>query len=220
MAEFPSTQWSLIRDSALSRESRRTAFGALVQAYQPAMRAYLRARLPADEVEDALQSFLARSFEHAWFARADPAFGSFRTFLLVMLRRHLGHWRDKWRPDCTSLETIALRADDADDHDPQRAFDARFLAALTQRALERLRSTYAARGRALLFEALLPLLSSPPGKGELGSLAQRLGVPANSLAVELRRLRERLGSAMRDELAALCADEETVEREWQALRRL
>src|SRR5262245_45583032 len=89
MADFPSTQWSLIRGSALSQQDRRAAFGTLAQAYAPAMRAYLRARL-GTEAEDALQAFLAQSWEHAWFARADPAFGSFRGFLLVMLRRHVG----------------------------------------------------------------------------------------------------------------------------------
>lgn len=98
MAEFPSTQWSLIRGSALSQAERRAAFGTLAQAYRPAMRAFLRARLPAEEAEDALQAFLAQSFEHAWFARADPAFGSFRGFLLLMLRRHVGHWRERRRP--------------------------------------------------------------------------------------------------------------------------
>lgn len=219
MADFPSTQWSLIRGSALSQADRRAAFGSLAQAYRPALRAFLRARLPADEAEDALQAFLAQSFEHAWFARADPAFGSFRGFLLLMLRRHVGHWRERRRLHSEPLEEDAEHADERGDGDPERAFDARFLAALTQQALQRLRAAYAARGRAALFDQLLPLLASPPGKGELAALAERLHMPANTLAVDLKRLRERLAGAMREELRSLCIDEPTAEREWQQLRR-
>mgnify|MGYP000614933557 CR=1 FL=1 len=50
--------------SALSQVDRRGAFAALARAYQPAMRAYLRARLGADEAEDALQAFLAQIARH------------------------------------------------------------------------------------------------------------------------------------------------------------
>lgn len=219
MAEFPSTQWSLIRGSALSQAERRAAFGTLAQAYRPAMRAFLRARLPAEEAEDALQAFLAQSFEHAWFARADPAFGSFRGFLLLMLRRHVGHWRERRRAADVSFDEDPMFVDETGEGDPQRAFDARFLAALTRQAIARLRSAYAARGREATFDALLPLLSAPPQKGELATLSERLRVPANTLAVDLRRLRGRLAAAMREELRGLCIDEPTAEREWQQLRR-
>ncbi|MBK8066257.1 MAG: sigma-70 family RNA polymerase sigma factor [Rhodanobacteraceae bacterium] len=219
MAEFPSTQWSLIRGSALSQVDRRGAFAALARAYQPAMRAYLRARLGADEAEDALQAFLTQSWEHAWFSRADPEFGSFRGFLLVMLKRHVGHWRDKRRLATDEIDVDAPLEDADPASDPQRAFDSRFLVALTQQGLDRLRAAYAARGRREICDALLPLLASPPAKGDLAELSQRLGVPANTLAVELKRLRERLAGAMREALAELCVDAATAEREWQQLRR-
>lgn len=219
MPDFPSTQWSLIRSSALSELDRRDAFGRLVTIYRPAIRAFLRARLPANDADDALQAFLAQSWEHAWFARADPGFGSFRGFLLIMLRRHIGNWLARRRLDCTDLADAAVIQDDDPEGDPQRAFDSRFLSTLTQQALQALRATYQARGRDALFDALLPLLSSKPGKGDLGILADQLSIPANTLAVELRRLRERLGAAMRDELAGLCINAETAEREWRELRR-
>jgi hypothetical protein len=183
------------------------------------MRAYLRARLSADEADDALQAFLAQSWEHAWFSRADPEFGSFRGFLLVMLRRHVGHWRDRRRLATDEIDTDAPIVDADPGSDPQRAFDSRFLMALTQQGLERVRAAYAARGRAPVFEALLPLLTSPPGKGDLAALSLQLGMPANSLAVELKRLRERLAGAMREQLSELCVDAQTAEREWQQLRR-
>ena len=219
MADFPSTQWSLIRGSALSQVDRRGAFAALARAYQPALRAYLRARLGADEAEDALQAFLAQSWEHAWFSRADPEFGSFRGFLLVMLKRHVGHWRERRRLATDEIDADAPIVDADPGNDPQRAFDSRFLMTLTQQGLERVRAAYAARGRAPVCEALLPLLTSPPAKGDLAALSAQLGMPANTLEVELKRLRERLAGAMREQLSELCVDAQTAEREWQQLRR-
>ena len=219
MADFPSTQWHLIRGSALSQDDRRGAFSALVVAYQPAILAYLRSRLGAADAEDALQSFLAASYEHAWFARADPDFGSFRVFLLVMLKRHVGHWREKRSLTTETIDDESTGLPDADAGvDPERAFDARFLMTLTAQALAQLRKTYAARERAALFDQLLPLLTSPPERGDLAAIAARMEIPANTLAVELKRLRERVAGAMREQLAELCVDPITADRDWQALR--
>ena len=219
MANFPSTQWHLIRGSALSQEDRRSAFADLVSAYQPAIRAYLRSRLGAVDAEDALQSFLASSYEHAWFARADPEFGSFRSFLLVMLKRHVGHWRERRALSTERIDDESTLLGEADPGgDPERAFDARFLMMLTAQALAQLRRTYVARDRAALYDCILPLLTSPPEHGELARLAAQVGMPPNTLAVELKRLRERVAGAMREQLAQLCVDPLTADRDWQALR--
>ncbi|MBK9654872.1 MAG: sigma-70 family RNA polymerase sigma factor [Rhodanobacteraceae bacterium] len=219
MADFPSTQWHLVRGTALSQDDRRVAFGTLVEAYRPAILAYLRARVGVGEAEDLLQSFLASSYEHAWFARADPDFGSFRVFLLVMLKRHVAHWRERRSLTTESIDDESTALGDADANvDPERAFDARFLMTLTAQALAQLRKTYAARDRAALFDQLLPLLTSPPERGELAAIAARMEIPANTLAVELKRLRERVAGAMREQLAELCVDPITADRDWQALR--
>jgi len=67
---------------------------------------------------------------------------------------------------------------------------------------------------------LLPLLSAPPGHGELKSVAASLDMPANTLTVELQRLRKRLREEMRAQLAQLCADETTFAAEWSVLQRV
>jgi RNA polymerase sigma factor (sigma-70 family) len=218
MADFPSTQWHLVRGTALSQDDRRAAFGTLVDAYRPAILAYLRARVGASDAEDLLQSFLAASYEHAWFARADPEFGSFRGFLLVMLKRHVGHWRERRQLPVDAIEDGSAVAETSADVDPERAFDARFLMTLTSQALAQLRQTYAQRDRAALYDTMLPLLTSPPERGELARLAAQLEMPPNTLAVELKRLRERVAGAMREQLAELCVDPLTADRDWHALR--
>ena len=87
MVQFPSTQWSLVRSDG-SPEERRVAFDRLARRYRPAIVAYFRAWLDPDAAEDAAQSFLADSYEHQWWSRADASRGSFRGFLQLLLRRH------------------------------------------------------------------------------------------------------------------------------------
>ncbi len=216
MADFPSTQWSLIRRSGESPSQRRAAFGELAIAYRAAIFAFFRARLGADAAEDATQSFLAASFEHAWWARADAGIGSFRGFLLMLMRRHLGHLRGGHRPDHVALDAIAEVPDDQGT--AEQLFDARFALVLTGRAVDSLRDSYAARGRAVLFDGVLPLLSSPPAHGELKRIAEDLGMPANTLTVEISRLRARLRDRVHQELRELCADEAGYRSDCAALK--
>jgi hypothetical protein len=217
MAQFPSTQWSLIRRSSAT-PSGRQAFGELVSVYRAAIIAFFRSHLPADVAEDAVQSFLAASYEHSWWSRADPSMGTFRNFLLVLLRRHLGHLRQS-RPSA-SFDVIDndLIDDSAPGADSQ--FDLRFALVLTGRAVDAQRAQYARRGRSILFEKLLPLLSSPPEHGELKRFADVLKMPANSLTIELQRLRRRLRDEVRTLLEDLCADEASFAAEWVSVQRI
>ena len=216
MAQFPSTQWSLIRESGGTPSARHQAFGELATAYRDAILAFFRARLGAGAAEDATQSFLAQSYEHAWWSRANANAGSFRGFLLLLLRRHLGHLRAK--PD------DGAELDDAELADPAPAadqhFDARFALALTARAVDVLRADYRKRDRAALFEQLLATLGSPPEHGELQRIAAALGMAANTLTVELTRLRKRLREQVRAQLKQLCADQATLDSEWAILQRV
>lgn len=216
MAPFPSTRWSLIR-AAAEPEGRRAAFAALAGRYRVAIVAYCRVRLGPDAAEDAAQSFLAASYEHDWWSRADAAAGSFRGFLLLLLRRHLGRWRNAaaTRPvgDAAALADAVDPADGADEQ-----FDRRFVMELTAQAVQRLSADYAARGRGALVARLLPLLGAPPEHGGLRVIAADLGMAPNTLTVELKRLRQRLREGLRAELRELCADTAAFEREWQGLR--
>ncbi|MBS0462552.1 MAG: sigma-70 family RNA polymerase sigma factor [Proteobacteria bacterium] len=198
--------------------SGRESFGELVRAYRGPILAFFHARMPADAAQDATQSFLAASYELGWWSRADAQRGSFRNFLRVLLRRHLGKLRAAHTPDGDSaIDTDAI-ADTAPDADHQ--FDLRFALALTARAVDAQRAQYGARGRGDLFESLLPLLSSPPEHGELKEMAAALGLPANTLTVEINRLRKRLREQMRSLVADLCADEASFAGEWDAVQAI
>ncbi len=216
MAAFPSTQWSLVRATA-EPNRRRDAFALLAQRYRSSILAFCRARLGPEAAEDATQAFLAASFEHDWWSRADAAAGSFRGFLLLLLRRHLGRWRDAAATRPAGDDAGLAEAVDPTDG-AEELFDRRFVLELTAQAIGRLREDYAARGRGELAARLLPLLGAPPAHGGMRDVAAGLGIPPNTLAVELRRLRQRLREGLRRELRELCADEDAFGREWEALR--
>jgi len=215
MAQFPSTQWSLIVRSGETPSVRHVAFSELARGYRSAIVQFFRARLGPQNAEDATQSFLAASYEHAWWSRADVALGSFRGFLLMLLHRHLGRVRQN-RVDAIydiAVETLVDNTPSA-----EQQFDTRFAVVLTSRAIDGLRARYRERGRDGLLEQLLPLLSSRPEHGQLKTVAQTLQMPANSLTIELKRLRSRLREQLREELKDLCIDEAAFESEWVALQ--
>lgn len=216
MAAFPDTQWSLLRRSGQSPSARVAAFSRLARDYRPAILAFFRARLPASDADDAAQGFLALSFEHQWWARAEAANGSFRSFLLMLLHRHAARVRNLQGRQTAPLDV----ADGLEDPAPgaDRQFDTRFALLLTQRALEHLRQGYTERGRGALFESLTRLLVVPAAHGELVTAAASLGLAPNTLSVELKRLRARLHEALRAELRELCADEVAFDAEWASLK--
>lgn len=218
MAQFPSTQWSLIRRSGDSPSQRHAAFGQLAQGYRRAILAFFRARLAAADAEDATQSFLSMSFEHAWWSRANEDAGSFRSFLLMLLHRHLGHLRSAQNHGSDDPAAIDAAVDGSPSAEQQ--FDTRFALVLTTRAIDTLRTHYSERDRAALFEQLLPLLSSPPEHGDLKRIAETMQMPANTLTIELKRLRARLREQVRAELMELCADDAAFEAEWATLQQV
>jgi DNA-directed RNA polymerase specialized sigma24 family protein len=196
----------------------RIAFGELTGIYRPAIAAFFRARLGADAAEDATQSFLEASFEKVWWSRADAGVGSFRSFLLMLLRRHAGHVRDSAVIPVDPANDVTDIADDAPD--AARQFDSRFALLLTAHAIDAQRARYRERERGDVFERLLPLLSAPPEHGELKTIAAGLQMAPNTLTVELQRMRKRLREEMRAQLEQLCADEATLAAEWAVLQRM
>ncbi len=218
MANFPSTQWSLIRRSGDSPTQRCAAFGQLALDYRRAILGFFRAHLTAADAEDATQSFLSMSYEHAWWSRAKAEIGSFRGFLLMLLHRHLGHLRAVAGQPEQDMDAIATLVDPSPS--PERQFDTRFVLILTAQAVESLRLRYRERARGALFEQLLPLLSAPPEHGEIKHIAERMGMPANTLTIELKRLRARLRAQMRLQLMDLCADEAAFKADWTQLQQL
>ena len=150
--------------------------------------------------------------------RADPEIGSFRRFLLILLKRFLAQERDAGH---RRLEVSGeMAAERHHEQTPEHQFDLDFALCLTGVALDNLRDDYQASGRGELFTALMPLLSESPEHGELAALSAALKVAPNTLAVQLKRLRMRLQKAVRSALSELSLDAAHAAADLDALRRV
>ena len=216
MAVFPTTRWSLIQASARQPGDVAAVWGDLVRDYRPAIVGFFRRGEVTHEADDLAQEFLLRSMRDGWWSRADPEIGSFRRFLLVLLKRFLSMQRGTGH---RRFEVTGTSLDDGEHADsPERQFDLEFALCLTRQALAQLREEYASGGRVVLFDALQPWLSENPQHGELATLGARLEVAPNTLAVQLKRLRTRFQKAVRAALADLCIDGAHASADLDALR--
>ncbi len=101
--------------------------------------------------------------------------------------------------------------------DPETGFMRVWASRVLERTLAELRSEYAARGKAELFEALCPFLVEGADAEARDDIARRLGLTPGACKVALHRLRQRFGQRLRAEVAHTVADPADVDAELQAL---
>ncbi|MBI1851753.1 MAG: hypothetical protein HYR85_15535 [Planctomycetes bacterium] len=94
---FVATRWSKIVKLRGDDANRREGLDWLAETYREPMvnliRRLLRratgGRARPDEAEDVAQSFFAKAFEKKWFEKAAKECRSFRSYVIVMARRHV-----------------------------------------------------------------------------------------------------------------------------------
>lgn len=200
---FPATHWTLIRRLHSSDEAVvRRALDDLCAQYHYPLYCYLRRRgLDYHDAEDALHDFLAKLVRLDAFADADAGKGRLRSFLATMLQRFLINWRRdrSERSRESSLDVILLGAAPEEryeqeqfaEHDtPETLFDRKWSHELLVRVLNRLGESYAAKGKAAVFETLQPVLQAGGSlRGHnTGALAASLSITEGALRVALSRL--------------------------------
>ncbi len=238
-AAFGSTHWSLVQQCAEdgSRDDpglSRAALETLCRAYWPPLYAFVRRRgHPPAEAQDLVQGFFAHLLETRTYARADPARGKFRSFLLGSLKHFLANAYDhdhalkrgggqRFVPlDEHLAEAEAAASADADsDLGADGVFEQRWAAAILTHAWTALRAEADAGGRGALLDALRPYVAggatAPPAQDEV---AARLGLPPATVRTHVRRLRERFRAALRAEVARTLPAAGDVDEELRHLRR-
>jgi RNA polymerase sigma factor (sigma-70 family) len=223
---FATTRWSLILDARAGPETARNALEEICRDYRGPVLAYVRrhGHSPAD-AEDLTQEFFARFLERRWHASADPARGRFRSFLLTALSRFLmnahstasAQKRGGGKQAADFEQAIATLASPSAES-PEQAFTRDWMQTVLARALDRLRDEAAAANKAELFERLAIYIADPPDASVYKSLGSELGMRANTLAVNVHRLRLRLRSLVRAELLQTVGDPDALEDEMRELR--
>ncbi|MEO8743354.1 MAG: sigma factor [Lysobacteraceae bacterium] len=216
MAAFPTTRWSLIQAGERPQADLGASWSELVRAYRPVILGYFRRSTPAHDAEDLTQDFILRSISEGWWARADRKVGSFRGFLLMLLKRFLIQHR---KSGYARFESTGATDDDSiDGQTPEQYFDLQFALCLTRNALSDLQRDYESDGRGELFNGLQQWLAESPERGELIALGEALGIAPNTLAVQLKRLRARLQKTVRMAMRELSIDAEHAAADLDALR--
>src|SRR5437868_3068654 len=181
MANFDSTQWSLVLRAREDTPDARIALDRLCRVYRPPVLAYIRSRGHAAEAtEDLAQTFFARFIEDAYHASADPARGRFRAFLLVALKRFLinqdmqAHALKRGGDiSLRRLDDSQLNAEDlaAGDGGPEHAFERSWAMAVLDAAVAKLRAEAEAADKLPLFEQLSEFLTERPDEADYERVA-------------------------------------------------
>src|SRR5262244_4338603 len=98
-SSFASTRWTVVRQAADSQTVSQHALSALselCQIYWRPVYVFLRRQgIAQHDAQDLTQGFFADLIESRAYARADPAKGRFRSFLLGALKHFVGHQRER-----------------------------------------------------------------------------------------------------------------------------
>jgi RNA polymerase sigma factor (sigma-70 family) len=232
--KFATTRWSLILAATRDDEGAHDALEELCEAYWRPVYTYMRrhGHVP-EEAADLTQAFFLQVLERRSFTRADPAKGRFRSYLLTSARNFLINAREhdhavrrggQARHEAIELaeaERYLAQDPPAPDSSPHTAFERQWAIRLMERALERLRTEYAARGRERVFQRLQPLLTSnsapdtPPRRDAAAS-----SMSPEALRAAVHRLRRRFAQALRAEISETVGDIGDVDDELRYVLRV
>ena len=224
MSRFQTTQWSLVLNARKEPELARQALESLCRLYRPPVLAYIAAhRYTAESAEDLTQAFFARFIEQGYYLKADPQRGRFRALLLTALKRFLDDSLDRettikrgGQARMVSLDSFA-DASLPDRDSPEFAFHRAWAHTLVQSSLRKLRDEAREAGKAELFDALSAFIAERPDDADYERVAARFGMRRNTLAVAVHRMRHRLHTLIREQLADTAANADDLDMELREL---
>ena len=239
MFDFSNTHWSLISavrrgrpDTADERSAPDEALRAWEEAwaylrtrFEPALRVVARKSLqtyggPPDHDADVVQDFFRACVQKQWLQPADPAFGRFRTFAFVLLRRYTRKYVDalrakKRRPPggLVSMDDVLQGYHPSAPPAEERGSLEAWLRCLLTHANETVRRENAVYGR------INTELIRDPGVSN-AELVERLGWAPDTLAVRKFRARRALRRALRTQIEQTVRSEADLSAELAVLMPL
>ena len=224
MSAFSTTHWSLLIAARSDDVHASAALAGLCAQYRAPVLAFMRrAAHSAAEGDDLTQAFFVHFLEKRGDFAADPVRGKFRQLVLVQMR----HFLSDYYAAATALKRGGAReaANPTELHQlpdpalqPEQEFDRSFALTVIARALARMRPQISSPDKLLIFDSLSPVLFEPRDPGALKVIAQAHAMRVNTLAVILKRLRDRLAILIRDEISQLVIDPASIDIEVRALR--
>jgi len=227
---FVSTRWTLVLkagDSAATSAHALSALSELCQIYWRPLYVFLRKKgYGREDAQDLTQGFFAHLIETRGHARADPAKGRFRAFLLTALKNFIADARDRQHALKRGGGMILENLNDETETRIARntkwqadeVYDREWATSLVRQALGRLAQECALAGKAELFGYFLPYLAaSEESKIPYEEMARRSYRAVITSRYELARLRARYRAILREEVRGTVREGAQVDEELRYL---
>lgn len=203
----------------------RSALETLCTLYWPPLYAYIRRQgYDPTVAEDLTQAFLVMLLERGDLARACPARGRFRAYLLTAAKHFLINERD--REDALkrgggqrrlSLDFLSteskLNLEPVAETTPEMLFERQWALTLLDRVRQLLQTEYLSTGRHKLFTQLEGLLTGAGLEDKYAKVAAELGMSEGAVKVAAHRLRQRFGEILRQEIAQTISSPDDIDAE-------
>ncbi len=208
---FPATRWSIVIAACGEDAAAAGALSWLCTRYWEPLRAHAvrRGWRPAS-AEDLVQQLLLEIIARRDLASVNAERGRFRTWLMTCLDHLASHERERRQAAKRGGGVAPVALDDlpltAADPDAAREFDRAWAREVIARGLDRLAAEEAQRGATRLFTALRPHLIANAEAARYAAIGKELAMGEGAVRVAVHRLRQRLGDALRAELAETLAE--------------
>lgn len=226
---FPQTRWTRLQaatssDAAVSS----AALEELCTNYWQPLFRYVRSkhRLTWQETEDLVQGFFEFVVRSDYFAKADQERGRLRAFLKVSIDRYC---RNQWRAGQAEkrgkdlVQSLGDGLDDLAEHTEDwesQLFDREWARTLFDQSMAQLEREYVAKMGESQFQSLRKFLLHQPNKASYDEVAEAHGWSNNFVRVTIHRMRKRLGTIMRTEVASSIGSKVDLDDELAYLREI
>ena len=234
---FLPTQWGLVARAGdqskgdQSSKRSREALNELCQLYYYPIYLTIRRKYKSNpqDAEDLTQRFFADLIEKAAIAKADPARGKFRTFILACLNNFFlktieqEHAQKRDVRKLVAFDALEAaeryQAEPVDDLAPDRLFERSLALELLRLAEAELEADRRYDGKGQLFAELRPMLyEMNANDGTMSEIAARLSMPRATLKSHVTRMRARFREILRARAAEIVTHPEDAKEELLALQ--
>ena len=225
---FPVTRHSVIermRDRDV--ETRRQAFGDLVQGYWKPLYKYLRLhwRVSHEDAQELTQSFFSDAYQKDWLTRYEPEKARFRTFVRLCADRFVMNSRqaagrikrggavEVLSLDFPTAEAEIARSRPVEPPEAEEFFRAEFVRTLFERAVAEVRAEYTAAGKQVALTLFERYDIDPDERVSYAALAEEFGMTQAQVTNALAQARRSFRAKALEALRGLCGTEEEFRRE-------
>lgn len=208
---FPVTHWTMVQRAG---EGSQADLEALCRQYWYPLYAYVRrGGHGPEDAEDLTQWFIAKLIEKRWVEEARGEACTFRSFLLIRLKRFLKDERAKAEAqkrgggalhlplDLEMVERRYASEPEGTQLSPDALFDRAWATSILDRVSTQLRQEFADSGKEAEFDTLQSCLAWNENTKTYREIAQEIGRGEGWVKVAVNRMRKRFRKLLENEIA-------------------